>query len=350
MTSHSDAGRIGYFCSYVPKEIIYAFGKTPVRILPTAARASEAEAFLPRNFCSLVKVTLASFLEGESDLEGVIHADSCDALRRLNDVWRSYVDVEALHLLDLPRNDTSLGCDYFHRALRRLAETLAERYDAELTADRLEDSIRSYNEQRSLLAQLDRRWRDGSIPTASYYELRHTAVTEDPLLVNRRLMEELGHSTSAAQNPAPGPRVMLVGSLLTHRELAEAIENRGARVVAEDSCSIGREQTGQIEVSGDTDEMLGNLAAAYLRKPPCPRMRDFEGRMAYLSQLVADHKVDGVVASLYKFCDLFMSEFPVLRKTMQDVDAPVLLLEDEGEATLSGQHRTRLEAFLEVLG
>jgi benzoyl-CoA reductase/2-hydroxyglutaryl-CoA dehydratase subunit BcrC/BadD/HgdB len=71
--------------------------------------------------------------------------------------------------------------------------------------------------------------------------------------------------------------------------------------------------------------------------------------MEYLSEVAAKRQVDGVVASLYKFCDLFMSEFPVLRKTFQARDVPVLLLEDEGEATLSGQHRTRLEAFLEVL-
>jgi len=81
MTQHSERGKIGYFCSYMPKEIIYAFTKVPVHILPTAAKASEAEANLPRNFCSLIKILLASFLENESDLETVVHADSCDALR-----------------------------------------------------------------------------------------------------------------------------------------------------------------------------------------------------------------------------------------------------------------------------
>ena len=102
---------------------------------------------------------------------------------------------------------------------------------------------------------------------------------------------------------------------------------------------------------GDTtqDEMLRDMAARYLDKPPCPRMRDFPRRLAYLSQLISKRRIDGVICSYYKFCDLFMSEYPILRKAMQDLDLPVLLLEDEGEATLSGQHRTRIEAFLEVL-
>jgi benzoyl-CoA reductase subunit C len=341
--------KVGYFCSYVPPEIIHAFGKIPVRVLPSTTRATEAEAFLPRNFCSLVKVTLASFLGGGSDLEAVIHSDSCDALRRLSDIWRHYVDVEALHLLDLPRNDSSLSCDYFQHSLLRLVEALEDRYGTELTAEDLGNSIGCYNEQRSLVGELDLRWRDGRVSTTRYYDLRHDSLTQDPALVNARLRKEMDDGLSQEHLAVSGPRVMLVGSLLTHSELVETVERYGSRVVAEDSCSIGREQAAEIEAAEDLDAMLGNLATAYLLKPPCPRMRDFSGRMAYLSQLVAQHEVDGVVASLYKFCDLFMSEYPVLRETMQKLGVPTLLLEDEGEATLSGQHRTRLEAFLEVL-
>jgi benzoyl-CoA reductase subunit C len=322
-------GKIGYFCSYVPQEMLYAFGQTPVRVLPSSSKASEAEAYLPRNFCSLVKVILASFLEGDSDLEAVVHADSCDGLRRLNDVWRAYVDVEALPLLDLPRNNTDVGCDYFAHSLHRLAHELEERFETELTTEGLASAIECYNEQRALLSELDRRWTEGLTPTNQYLDLRHASNTDHPLRVNAR--------------------VMLVGSLLTNRELVEAIESYGARVVAEDSCSLGREQASEVERSDSVDGMLRNLATAYLSKPPCPRMREFPRRMEYLSELAAHRHVDGVVASLYKFCDLFMSEFPVLRKTFQAQGVPVLLLEDEGEATLSGQHRTRLEAFLEVL-
>jgi benzoyl-CoA reductase/2-hydroxyglutaryl-CoA dehydratase subunit BcrC/BadD/HgdB len=341
--------KIGYFCSYVPKEIIYTFGKTPVRVLPTAAKASEAEAFLPRNFCSLVKVTLASFLDSASDLEAVIHADSCDALRRLNDVWSAYVDVEVLHLLDLPRQNTTVSCEYYHCALRKLAETMEKRYDMELTAERLARSVQCYNEQRALVAELDRRWSEGEIISAVYYDLRRASVTDDPSSVNARLQETLESSPRRSATRGDGVRVLLVGSLLTNGELVEAIEGYGARVVAEDSCLMTREQTAEIPLSGSVDDMLRDLATVYLNKPPCPRMRDLPRRMEYLLDSLSRHEVDGVVAPLYKFCDLFMSEYPLLRKTFQEAGVPILLLEDEGEAVLSGQHRTRLEAFLEVL-
>jgi hypothetical protein len=175
LTEHETTGKIGYFCSYVPKEIIYALGKTPVRVLPAASKASAAEAFLPRNFCSLVKVTLASFLEGGSDLEGVVHSDSCDGLRRLHDVWRHYVDVEALHLLDLPRNDTPVSQDYFAHALGKLVKKLENRYEVELTAERLSSSIHRYNEQRALVAELEHGWGAGQIGTETYLGLRRAS-------------------------------------------------------------------------------------------------------------------------------------------------------------------------------
>jgi benzoyl-CoA reductase subunit C len=349
MSQDADKARIGYFCSYVPKEIIYAFGKVPLRILPTAVKASEAEAYLPRNFCSLVKITLASFLENQSDLEAVIHTDSCDALRRLNDVWRHYVDIEALHLLDLPRIDTPLGHEYFYHALGRLVSSLEERYGMQLTPESLRRAITLYNEQRSLLATLDERWFQGMIPSTDYYELRHATLTDDPVLVNAQLRNKLEERQEQAPHSPSRPRVMLVGSLLTNRELVEAIESYGAQIVAEDSCSSGRELPTQIEGSGNTDDMLRDIAVKYLDKPPCPRMRDFPRRFAYLSELIGERRIEGVVCSYYKFCDLFMSEYPILRRAMQDMDLPVLLLEDEGESALSGQHRTRVEAFLEVL-
>jgi benzoyl-CoA reductase subunit C len=342
-------GKIGYFCSYVPREVIFAFGKTPVRVMPTAVKASEAEAFLPRNFCSLIKVTLASFMEDPSDLEAVVHSDSCDGLRRLHDVWRYYVDVPSLHLLDLPRIKTATGVTYFQQALKELAAVLEHHLEVQLSAERLASSLECYNSQRSLLSQLEDRWVSGLLTASRYYQLRHQALSLDPLAVNETLENELATSRQDGPSAERRTRILLVGSLLTPQELVEAIENNGARVVGEDSCTIGRDQLHQMDPSSDVDEMLRRLASAYLEKPPCPRMRDFSGRMQHLSDSIRERRVDGVVVFLYKFCDLFLSEYPVLRETLQAMGVPHLLLEDEGEATLSGQHRTRVEAFLELL-
>ena len=67
---------VGLFSSYLPRGLVYALGCRPVRVFPSAGKPTAAEAFLPRNFCSLDRLILAGFLEDENaGLEAVIFAD-----------------------------------------------------------------------------------------------------------------------------------------------------------------------------------------------------------------------------------------------------------------------------------
>lgn len=342
-------GKVGYFCSYFPKEIVYAFGRTAVRVVPRAGRAG-ADAYLPKNFCSLVKVTLASFLrDGASDLESVVFVNSCDAYRRMHDVWREYIGIEVLGFLDVPRRNTSLAHERFGRALQRLVEGLEKRYDQPLTAEALGAAVRAYSRQRELWREVGDQWAQGSLSSQAYLDLRHYLLAADPEEVNKRLLEALEKSQGEAADPARGPRILLIGSLVVNESLVEAIEGAGGQVVAEESCAGGRQLRESPRDSGGLEGILQDLAAKYLAKPPCPRMRDLPARLAHLFELLEGKRVDGVICSYYKFCDLFLSEYPILRRALVEGGYPVLFLEDEGESGLSGQNRTRVEAFLEVL-
>jgi hypothetical protein len=93
----NDLPRASRFYSYLPKEILHAFEHVPVRVFPAAPDGAESEPYLYKNFCALVKVTLASFLDpsigsGQATapavLEGAVFSDICDAHRSLHDMWR----------------------------------------------------------------------------------------------------------------------------------------------------------------------------------------------------------------------------------------------------------------------
>jgi benzoyl-CoA reductase/2-hydroxyglutaryl-CoA dehydratase subunit BcrC/BadD/HgdB len=77
-------------------------------------------------------------------------------------------------------------------------------------------------------------------------------------------------------------------------------------------------------------------------------MRDLSRRMTYLSRLVAERGAQAAICAYSKFCDLYLAEYPSLKAHLEGLGVPVLLLELEDEA-VSGQHRTRVEAFLEML-
>ncbi|MCP4138070.1 MAG: 2-hydroxyacyl-CoA dehydratase, partial [bacterium] len=57
----------------------------------------------------------------------------------------------------------------------------------------------------------------------------------------------------------------------------------------------------------------------------------------------------GVIAHTVKFCDPYLGRIPDVRNTFRDEGIPFLLLEGDCTLRSMGQHRTRIEAFIEML-
>jgi benzoyl-CoA reductase/2-hydroxyglutaryl-CoA dehydratase subunit BcrC/BadD/HgdB len=298
-----------------------------------------------------VKALLDTYLEedGTPGLEAVVFTDSCDAIRRMCDVWRHYLDVEILDFIDIPRLSDSLGVDRFAVILEGLAAKLEDRFGCSLEPDALREAIGAFDRQRRLMSELRRRRNEGGIGSEEYYSWIRRLLQEDPAETNEALRERLA-AVSPDQPTAGGPRILLVGSLWVRPDISEAVEKGGGRVVFEDTCSDGRESIeAATQGEGSREQLLRDLAARYLAKPPCPRMRDLPWRLNYLLESMRHNRVDGVICCYYKFCDLFLGEYPTLNRALQGAGCPTLLLEDEGGAELSGQQHTRIQAFLEML-
>jgi benzoyl-CoA reductase/2-hydroxyglutaryl-CoA dehydratase subunit BcrC/BadD/HgdB len=344
---------VGLLSAQVPRELFYALECIPVRVFPSAGKPTAAEAFLPRNFCSLNRLILASFLEnGGANLDAVIFADEDDATRRLHDVWRVCVPVPVWGFVEVPRIATPLAASRYAGILARMAAELEGRTGRSLSAGSLRQAIAVYNQQRSLLADLKYQWLAGRVDTTTYRRLRRMALTQDPLAANGRLSQMLEEARGGEEAPPVAPpsrRLLLLGELAVPAGLVRLIEAHGARVAAEDSDLDERDLARPVPADANTvEELLIALANAYLSKPPGPRMRDLPHRLAYLSQLVAERGVQAAICAYSKFCDLYLAEFPILKTHLEGLSVPVLLLELEDDG-VSGQHRTRVEAFLEML-
>ena len=189
----SSPGRIGYFCSYFPREILYAFGKIPVRGFPVPGSRSASEPYVHPNSCSLVKGLLATYLEDGRDpgLEAVIFTDSCDAIRRMCDVWRQYLDVEILDFIDIPRLRSPLGIDRFAEILGGLVARLEDRFDCSLEPDALSEAIETFDAQRELMAELRQRRSEGRVGWTEYYSWIRRLLQEDPAEAGEALREGL---------------------------------------------------------------------------------------------------------------------------------------------------------------
>ncbi len=348
--------RIGYISPYLPPEIIWACGLIPVRLRPGCCLAA-ADGYLPRNFSIEARALLAAALEGDLSLDAVVLLDEDDTSRRLWDLWQAYADIPALGLVPLPRLDSGPACRRYAEALGALAGSLAALSGHPLTAEGLGRAIDLYDEQRRLWRVLRRQWISGGLSTGEWHELRWLALTTAPDSANAELASCIGGG-SPDTGASQGPRLLVLGSLQVPRQFLTLLEASGARVVAEDSDADERTLTEPIRGRSDgsirpgqenQSDRLETLGAAYLAKPPGPRPNALPHRLAALTRLLDERGVQGVIALYPKFADAYLAEYIGLAELFRARGLPALLLEDDGESGFSGQQRTRVEAFLEVL-
>ena len=81
---------VGFTCSYVPEEVIYAAGLLPFRMRGIGTTSTSiADTYFGPVICSYPKCILQLAGEGKYDfLDGVILTPGCDSIRRIDECWR----------------------------------------------------------------------------------------------------------------------------------------------------------------------------------------------------------------------------------------------------------------------
>jgi len=79
---------VGYFCSYVPEEVLYAADILPYRVRAAGCtETSLADAYMSHLNCTFMRSCLQYALEGKYEfLDGIAVINSCDHARRMHDV------------------------------------------------------------------------------------------------------------------------------------------------------------------------------------------------------------------------------------------------------------------------
>ena len=339
--------RVGYLCSYTPVEIVSAAGLQPVRLL-NADGAEGARGFLPATVCPYLKGCFGSALTmSHGSLDGVVVALGCDGLRRVADLWSSYLPG-FVYRLDVPRHSTEAAVRFLRTQFLQLARFLAERHGLPASDDALNEAIVQYNETRRLLADLDDMRQDGlCLPAKEMPDVIERAFGEPPSRFNPWLQEYIAqlHGPVSSDNRIP---LVVAGNVLAvaDRKILQLVEEAGARVAGDNLCGGMRGALGETPPSKDPYEAL---ARRYLQRVPCPRMADLPDRFSDLVNLCRRTGARGVLYLSQKFCDLSLHEFAALRLRLQREEIPFLLLELDSGAAALGQARTRIEAFLEML-
>jgi len=94
---------MGFFCTYVPEEILYAADILPVRILGSHEPQDVTEPHIFAMFCPFCRDCLAQGLKGRFDyLDGIMIAQSCLHVRQAYTSWDIHIPTDYSYYLPHP--------------------------------------------------------------------------------------------------------------------------------------------------------------------------------------------------------------------------------------------------------
>jgi benzoyl-CoA reductase/2-hydroxyglutaryl-CoA dehydratase subunit BcrC/BadD/HgdB len=349
---------IGTLCLYVPDEIIFAAGADRIILCggktETIPRAEES---LPRNICPLVKSSFGALVDAccGGDLacphvglvDAIVAETTCDAKKKTYELLPRYRDT---YVLDLPQKpDSPEACRYFLSELKKFGKFMEERTGRSISEDALRREIRSENESRRLLHRLFAlRKRDPPpIQGTEILRVMQRQFFFSPVQfragVSRLCAEREGIPVGLPESP----RILVAGCPMPagNTKIVDSIEQKGAVVVAEESCTGTRSFWDLVEEGGDP---WVALAERYL-KIPCACMSPNERRIMRIVELAKEYRVDGVVYYTLQFCHAYNIERLRVQAALKQEGIPMLSIEsDYGEADVE-QIGVRVEAFLEMI-
>jgi benzoyl-CoA reductase/2-hydroxyglutaryl-CoA dehydratase subunit BcrC/BadD/HgdB len=287
-----------------------------------------------------------------SFLDGTVFPHTCDTIQRLSDIWRINAGFPLHFDVVLPSKlNTESAFQYLVDILRKFKTDLETSLEIEITDEKLRDAIHLYNRIRKALEEiyLLRSENPDILSGGKIYDILKAAMvmdrTEFLSLVTQLLLQV--KEDEKVTEKSRKKRIVLAGGICNHPDIYSIVEEAGGAVTWDDLCTGTRFFIGQID---ETIDPVEAIARRYFERMICPTKHfDLTCRGENLAKLVATHKADGVIFLFLKFCDPHAFDYPYVKEYLDRQGIPSLLLEVEGQIPATGQLRTRLEAFVEML-
>lgn len=343
---------IGYFCTYVPEEILYAGNILPVRILGSHEPQSLTEPHIFGMYCPFCRDCLAQGLKGKYDyLNGIMIAQSCLHIRQAFTSWQLHIPNEYSYYLPMPNNiQSKRALPYLTEEYKMFKNSIEKLIGRKITADDLKRGIQIMNENRRLMRQIYE-MRKEKEPKISGLEAMYMVVSSQ--FVDKRehslLLKEVLNDLPKREGKK-GERLMLIGSEDDDTEFLKMVEGLNAIVVNDEHCTGTRYFWNEVEINGSSeDELLRAIAKRYIDRPPCPSKDWMERkRIGHILKLAKDWNVNGAILIQQKFCDPHELDIPAITENLKKHGIKSLFLEFDVTVPI-GQFKTRVEAFLEML-
>ena len=341
---------IGWSCTYTPEELIHAVNGLPVMVFGDVEITKLADVYLPINACSFPRSCFNSALKGDYNyLDGFVASSSCDNRDKIFDMWRYHVKIPYIRFINTPHTRTEGAHKVFYEEILRFKASLEKAFGKTISHAALKNAIHVYNENRLLLKKVYdlRRKEPPLISGVEALEIVLSSMVTSKEEHNKLLSRLLAEVSNRADLPVGGVRLLVSGSVMDNSELLKIVEAVGGSVVADDWCMGSRYFWDLVDSDSDP---LRAIAKRYLDKIPSSFMFEREERFGHTVEMAKQFDVEGAIIFVLKFCDTHMFDAPQLVEELKAMGLPVLYLEWEHSLSGLAQLKTRIEAFIEMVG
>ncbi|OPY59234.1 MAG: R-phenyllactate dehydratase beta subunit [Syntrophorhabdaceae bacterium PtaU1.Bin034] len=356
------AGRkiIGYLTALGPVEILTAAGVVPLRLKGNVSEAiTRGDAYMETIVCPFVRNVFDAAVKGKYDfLDGMVLPHQCDSIDRTSDIWNYDLNLPYFHFLNVPHVTGDPSFEFMKEILRIFISTLEKFTGTKITNEALTKAIKAHNDNRRLIRELYS-LRKSNPPLISGTEMMKVLVATMGLPVDESsaLVESVIREVKQRKATDNGKkaRIMLIGDQVDDAAVTDMIEGAGARLVMDDISIGAKTYWADADVEADP---VHAIAERYLRKLRLPTLAEsdktydenVEIRFGHLKRYIDEFKVNGVIQIVYKYCDPYGFEVPTVKSFIESKGTPFLYLEDEYSTSTLPRMKTRIEAFLEMIG
>lgn len=353
---------IGTFCIHVPDEIPIAAGAIATGLCSGSQFwVPGGEKKLPVATCPLIKASLGARFDRTcpffrlADL--FVGENTCDGKKK---AWEILSEDAPMYIMDIPQMKRPKDYEHWKDEIYGYLHKLEELTGNKVTPEKLHNAIVLLNNKRKALQRLSNFRKQKNIPISGKDVLLITQIAfyDDPARITtmiNKLCDEL--DTRVKNNVSVfskgAKRILLTGTPLSipNWKLHHIIETLGGAVVCEEMCTGIRYYEKCVDESGKTlDEMITNLTERYMGAIHCACFTPNKERIDDIKRLVKEYNADGVIDVNLKFCNIYDIEGFFVERELNAAGIPVLGIETDYTDQDAEQLKTRIGAFIEMLG
>ena len=351
----------GTFCVYVPDELIFAANAIATGLCGGSQFwVPGGEKVLPTNTCPLIKASVGARLDRTCPFFRIadmyIGETTCDGKKK---AWEILGEDVPVHVMDLPQMKREKDIKAWAEEIKELKKVIEEFTGDKVTAESLSESIKLINNKRKALSRLYECRKADKVPISGRDALviSQIAFYDDPVRftqMTNKLCDELEQRIKDGVSVVKEgtKRILLTGTPLAvpNWKLHNIIETSGAVVVCEEMCTGTRYFENLVDETKTTiDEQIDALANRYMGIN-CACFTPNTGRIDDIIRLAKEYEVDGVIDVNLKFCSLYDVEGYTVERALKEAGIPVMGIETDYTDNDAEQLRTRIGAFIEMIG